>query len=101
MTNYIIAGAGPAGLYTAYRLLSSGSLQEGDNLALLEWNPGRVGGRIHSYYFQDASGQYVEAGGMRFSIEKNFPDTIQNGHVLLQNLIVTLNMVGDVVPFGT
>ena len=99
MTNYIIAGAGPAGLYTAYRLLSSGVMQAGDNLALLEWNPGRVGGRIHSYYFPDASGQYVEAGGMRFSIDNNFPDTIENGHVLLQNLIVKLNMVGDVVPF--
>jgi hypothetical protein len=67
---------------------------------LLEWNPNRVGGRIHTYDFPDASGQYVETGGMRFSVDTNFPNSIQNGHVVLQNLIVDLGLADIVVPFA-
>jgi hypothetical protein len=101
MTSYVIAGAGPAGLYTAYRLLSANVLQTGDTLQLIEWSDAHVGGRIHTYYFEggDANGQYVEAGGMRFSTDPNFPNSIQSGHIVLQNLIVAMNLQGSVVPF--
>ena len=100
MTSYAIAGAGPAGLYTAYRLLSN-VLQAGDTLLLYEWSDAHVGGRIHTYYFEggDANGQYVEAGGMRFSTDPNFPASIQTGHVVLQNLICEMELQGSVVRF--
>lgn len=99
MANYAIVGAGAAGLYTAYRLLSSGTLQPGDTVDLLEWSPTRVGGRINTYTFPDASGQYVEAGGMRFSAVFPFPNPITQGHVFVQNLIVAMGLAGNVVPF--
>jgi len=99
MTSYAIAGAGPAGLYTAYRLLQSGNLQPGDTVALLEWSPTRVGGRINTYTFPSASGQYVETGGMRFSADTNFPGQIENGHIFVQNLIVEMGLASNVVPF--
>lgn len=100
MANYVIAGAGAAGLYTAYRLLKSGKLVAGeDTVDLYEWSPTRVGGRINSYTFPDQSGQYVETGGMRFSKDVKFPTSIQTGHVFVQNLIVEMGLESDVVDF--
>ena len=102
MTSYVIAGAGAAGLYTAYRLLSSNVLAAGDTVQLIEWSNSHVGGRINTYTFEggDANGQYVEAGGMRFSTDPNFQSgSIQSGHVVLQNLIYEMGLESSVVPF--
>jgi Flavin containing amine oxidoreductase len=100
MTSYVIAGGGASGLYTAYRLLSSGKLVRGeDTVELLEWSPTRVGGRINTYVFPDQSGQYVETGGMRFSKDVHFPTSIETGHVFVQNLIVKMGLQAKVVDF--
>jgi hypothetical protein len=107
MTNYVIVGAGAAGLYTAYRLLSSGSLNPGvDTVMLYEWS-NRPGGRIYTYTFPlsvnpSGNGLYCEFGGMRFAIDKpNFPNpaTIVEGHVLVQQTIIALGLQGKVVEF--
>jgi hypothetical protein len=103
MTNYVIVGAGAAGLYTAYRLLSSGSLDQGDTVRLFEWSE-RPGGRIYSYTFPQsisADGLYCEFGGMRFATDSNFPDPtkITEGHVLVQQTILALQLQDKVVPF--
>ena len=76
MANYVIAGGGPAGLYTAYRLLQGGALRPGDTVQVYEWSK-RPGGRILSYTFPDSVGSdglYCEFGGMRFATDPNFPD---------------------------
>ena len=100
MADHIIVGAGPSGLFTAYRLLRSG-MKPGDTVKVFEWSPTAVGGRISTYTFQGpgTSGQYCEVGGMRFATDVNFPQSIQDGHVVLQNLIVELGMAPHVVPF--
>jgi hypothetical protein len=110
MTNYVIVGAGAAGLYTAYRLLSGGTLNQGDTVRLYEWSD-RPGGRIYSYTFpQDAyppgatpNGLYCEFGGMRFATDNdNFPQNppgIVEGHVLVQQIIIALGLQNQVVPF--
>lgn len=110
MTNYVIVGAGPAGLYTAYRLLSSGTLNQGDTVRLFEWS-NRPGGRIYTYTFPASAyppgakpnGLYCEFGGMRFAIDKdNFPQNppgIVEGHVLVQQTIIELGLQNKVVPF--
>jgi hypothetical protein len=108
MTNYVIVGAGAAGLYTAYRLLKSGGngpLQNGDTVQLYEWT-NRPGGRIYTYTFPPAvggsNGLYCEFGGMRFATDsKNFPDPakITEGHVLVQQMIIELGLQNKVVPF--
>ncbi|HEX2093869.1 MAG TPA: FAD-dependent oxidoreductase, partial [Longimicrobiaceae bacterium] len=105
MASYVIVGAGPAGLYTAYRLLTGGTLQQGDTVQLYEWSE-RPGGRIYTYTFPDSiatDGLYVEVGGMRFAIDgTHFPGNmpgVTEGHVLLQNLIYNLGLANKVVPF--
>ena len=52
MTSYVIVGAGASGLYTAYRLLRSKKLQDGDSVQLFEWSD-RPGGRIFTYDFPE------------------------------------------------
>ncbi|MBC8113644.1 MAG: hypothetical protein H7062_04660, partial [Candidatus Saccharimonas sp.] len=37
MTTYSIFGAGPSGLYTAWRLVTSGKAKSGDTVALYDW----------------------------------------------------------------
>jgi hypothetical protein len=111
MANYVIVGAGASGLYTAYRLLTDGKLQEGDTVQLYEWSQ-RPGGRIYTYTFPDyiaTDGLYVEVGGMRFATDKNFqaaaqapdrsPLEITEGHLLVQNLISVLGIADKVVAF--
>ena len=105
MANYVIVGAGASGLYTAYRLLSGGTLQSGDTVQLFEWSD-RVGGRIYTYTFPPeeswaTNGLYVEVGGMRFATDANFPDlaNVKEGHVLVQNVICALDLQDKVVPF--
>ncbi|HEY0313222.1 MAG TPA: FAD-dependent oxidoreductase [Allosphingosinicella sp.] len=106
MTRYVIVGAGAAGLYTAYRLLSSGTLASDDSVQLYEWSE-RPGGRIYTYTFPDGlyppntkpNGLYSEFGGMRFAVDKNFPDSIVQGHVLVQTTIDALGLAHKVVDF--
>jgi hypothetical protein len=108
MTNYVIVGAGAAGLYTAYRLLNGGTLKAGDTVKLFEWSD-RPGGRIYTYTFPPSvyppgiapNGLYCEFGGMRFATDTNFPDParIVEGHVLVQHSIIALNLQDKVVPF--
>jgi hypothetical protein len=100
MANYVIAGAGASGLFTAWRLLTAGTLQPADTVTVYEWSQQHVGGRIHTYTFAaPGTGQFIEAGGMRFATDPNFPSQINSGHVVLQNLLVTLNLASIVVPF--
>ncbi len=105
MTNYVIVGAGAAGLYTAYRLLNSGRLNPGDTVRLYEWSD-RPGGRIYTYTFPSSvgsNGLYCEFGGMRFAVDQNnFPKNpakIVEGHVLVQQTIIALGLKDNVVPF--
>ena len=102
MANYIIVGGGASGLYTAYRLLASGTLRpQVDNVQIFEWSD-RLGGRIYTYTFPDSisnDGLYVEVGGMRFATDSNFPNTIVEGHVLVQNMVVEMGLADKVLPF--
>src|SRR5579863_5402000 len=54
-----IVGAGVAGLYAALHLL-----REGYRVHIFEATD-RIGGRIHTHYFNDEKDQYFEAGAMR------------------------------------
>ena len=48
MASYVIAGAGASGLFTAWRLLTAGTLQPGDTVSLYEWSDQHVEiGRAH------------------------------------------------------
>lgn len=108
MTSYVIVGAGAAGLYTAYRLLQGATLKAGDTVKLFEWSK-RPGGRIYSYTFPQsaypsgmtANGLYCEFGGMRFATDPSFPNPagIKEGHVLVQQMIIALDLQEKVVPF--
>lgn len=99
MAKYVIVGAGASGLFTAWRLLTSNRLQPGDSVNVYEWSNEHVGGRIHTYTFPAGSGQYIEAGGMRFATDVNAQGQIVGGHVLLQNLINDLSLSDLVVDF--
>ena len=99
MADYVIVGAGASGLFTAWRLLTSGKLKKGDSVKLYEWSNDHVGGRIHTYDFPAGNGQYIEAGGMRFATDVDKAGKIVGGHVLLQHLIEDLKLEKLVVPF--
>jgi hypothetical protein len=109
MTTYTIFGAGPGGLYTAYRLVTGGHLGAGDTVNLVEWGnyafeAGDGGtrppaGRICSYPYEGVSGKsYIEVGGMRFV---EWDPTTSTGHQLVSYMVKTLDLQGDVVPFRT
>ena len=104
MANHVIVGAGAAGLYTAYRLLSSGALAQDDTVQLYEWGD-RPGGRIFTYTFPDevgGNGLYCEFGGMRFAVDgANFANgnPISEGHVLVQYMIREMGLSTKVVDF--
>src|SRR5215469_9973636 len=77
MSTYKIFGAGPGGLYTAWRLVTGGALKAGDSIELIEWGnyafPGVTGGtrlpagRICTHHYKgDPDQSYVELGGMRY-----------------------------------
>ena len=103
MTTYVIVGAGASGLYTALRLLRSDVLRKGDTVKVFEWSK-RPGGRIYTYTFPEevgSRGLYAEFGGMRFATDPGFPnpEKIKEGHVLVQNMILSLKLQDRVVPF--
>jgi hypothetical protein len=84
---YVIAGGGPSGLFTAWRLLKSGV--EPGQVKVLEMSPQRTGGRIFTKTVEKGNGQYVEMGGMRFS----------TGHKMVQKVICDLGIADKIVPF--
>jgi Flavin containing amine oxidoreductase len=98
MADYVIVGAGASGLFTAWRLLTSGTLKPEDTVRLYEWADAHVGGRIHTYPFPGGTGQYIEAGGMRFATAVTDGE-ITGGHVLVQNLVRALKLEDLVVDF--
>ena len=101
MAKYVIIGAGPSGLYTAYRLLSSGKVKAGDTVQIFEWSD-RPGGRIYSYTLDKDTGLYAEVGGMRFAADPNFVTNGQmptTGHILVQYMVKDMGLVSTVLPF--
>jgi len=107
MTTYSIFGAGPGGLYTAWRLLTGGTLSDTDSVTLYEWGhydfPGTTGGtrnpagRICSYHYQgDPNNSYIETGGMRY-IEWDGT----NGHKVVTATIDALGLDNISIPFNT
>ena len=112
MATYKIFGAGPGGLYTAWRLASSGRLGAGDSIELVEWGeyrfPGHDGtrapaGRICTYHHKDDPDQsYIELGGMRFiDWALNEKTGRYEGHQLVSRTIDALGLRPFVIPFNT
>ncbi|MEQ6899519.1 FAD-dependent oxidoreductase [Nocardioides sp. YIM 152588] len=106
---YVIFGAGPGGLYTAWRLLQSGHLSAGDTLRLHEWGTydfdgtGATrppAGRICSHHYAgEAGASYIEIGGMRY-IEWD-PQRGPAGHRLVTTAIREVDLEQDVIDFLT
>lgn len=107
MSKYVIFGAGPAGLYSAWRLLTSDKVTKGDVVQLVEWGdyafPGTKGGtrnpagRICSHHYQgDTDQSYIEVGGMRY-IEWDG----KSGHQLVTKTISALGLDPYVIDFNT
>jgi hypothetical protein len=124
---YSIFGAGAAGLYTAWRLLSGQSkkafaskqLKKGDVLELYDWgrydfskrHPGTrsAGARICTWHYNnDNTDSYVELGGMRYSYwnsepTKDFPEPnngLAPGHRVVSAVISMLGLDKYSVPFN-
>jgi len=109
MTTYTIFGAGPGGLYTAWRLATGGKLSSGDAIELIEWGnyafeTGDGGtrlpaGRVCSYHYQEnVENSYIEVGGMRYL---EWDPAKSEGHQLVTYTINALGLGSDVVPFLT
>jgi hypothetical protein len=116
---YSIFGAGAAGLYTAWRLLSgtgsakdkSKQLEKGDTLELYDWGkydfskaePGTrsPGARVCTWYYQDdKNNSYLELGGMRYSDWDGNNDAASQGHRLVTTVIEQLDLKKYSVPFN-
>ncbi|MFZ6657082.1 hypothetical protein [Undibacterium sp. TJN19] len=121
---YSIFGAGAAGLYTAWRLLSGQSkkdhhdtklLVKGDTLELYDWgqydfskdDPGTraAGARVCTWHYQNDPGKsYVELGGMRYSEWNTKASDCNNGkapgHRLVTTVIAQLGLDKYAVPFN-
>ncbi|MBC3919325.1 hypothetical protein H8L32_17680 [Undibacterium sp. CY18W] len=125
MTNktYSIFGAGAAGLYTAWRLLSGQTrehehhklLLKGDKLELFDWGKydfskedhgsRAPGARVCTWHYQDDPGKsYVELGGMRYSEWNSKAKDANNGkapgHRLVTTVIAKLGLDQYSVPFN-
>lgn len=120
MTTYTIFGAGPGGLYTAWRLLSSDRLEANDTLKMIEWGDYSFGahkgtrrpaGRIASYNYdpENLKSSYLEVGGMRYlpwgptdkSTKYSPISGGPDGHKLVTLTIKALAMTDEVIPFKT
>lgn len=121
---YSIFGAGAAGLYTAWRLLSgkvtdpkfkAKQLVAGDKLELYDWGKydfmagyrgtRAAGARICTWHFKnDKRNSYVELGGMRYSYwdwkAPNANDGLASGHRLVTTVIAKLGLDKFSVPFN-
>jgi hypothetical protein len=121
---YSIFGAGAAGLYTAWRLLSgkprdskakAKQLGKGDVLELYDWgkydfskaHPGtrEPGARVCTWHYQnDKTKSYVELGGMRYSKwdsgAKGANDGVASGHRVVTTVIAQLGLDKYSVPFN-
>ena len=118
---YSVFGAGAAGLYTAWRLLSGKAKNEkgkarqlvkGDTLELFDWgkydfskkNPGtrEPGARICTWHYQnDKTKSYVELGGMRYSDWNGDNSGEAAGHRVVTTVIDQLGLKEYSVPFNT
>ncbi len=110
--SYTIFGCGPAGLYTAWRLLEEGKIKDGDTLSMYEWGKYRLdgedsgsrqpAGRICTYHYQDnPNNSFVEIGGMRY-IHWNGDDAEDAaGHRLVTRVIEDLRLASTAIPFNT
>jgi hypothetical protein len=121
---YSIFGAGAAGLYTAWRLLSGTTrsekgktkqLGQGDTLELYDWgkydfskaDPGTraAGARVCTWHYQnDKNKSYVELGGMRYSQwdskAKDANGGKAPGHRVVTTVISQLGLDQYSVPFN-
>lgn len=115
---YSIFGAGAAGLYTAWRLLSGETKSEkgktkqlaaGDVLELYDWGnydflgttdkTRPAGARVCTWHYnEDKTKSYLELGGMRYSAWDGTPDG--QGHRLVTTVIKNLNLDQFSVPFN-
>lgn len=105
---YSIFGAGAAGLYTAWRLVSGEAktggkdkmLGKGDILELYDWgkydfskkDPGtrEPGARICTWHYKNDKNQsYLELGGMRYA---EWDEKLQSGHLLVTTVIKQLGL---------
>lgn len=113
---YSIFGAGGAGLYTAWRLLSGTTaekdkdkqLVEGDILELYDWGKydflgeaegtRPAGARVCTWHYNDnKSNSYLELGGMRYSEWNGEKDG--QGHRLVTKVIEELQLKQFSIPF--
>ncbi|MEO1040603.1 MAG: hypothetical protein AAFX09_13795 [Pseudomonadota bacterium] len=110
--DYAIFGAGPAGLYAAWKLTTGGTLGAGDTITLFEWGAyqfeGETGdrlpaGRICTHHYQNDPGQtYIEVGGMRYIEYGQNPSTGNwEGHALVTHAISQLAMDDETTEFNT
>lgn len=110
MSKYSIFGAGPSGLYTAWRLVKSGKLTSTDSLHIYDWGQydfndikrGRraPAGRICTYHYQnDPESSYIEVGGMRF--KKWDGGENSDGQRIITRVIDDLKLSDDIIDFKT
>ena len=122
---YSIFGAGAAGLYTAWRLLSGATQTEagrkkqlvrGDVLELFDWGDydftgenthevREAGGRVCTWHYEnDPTNSYLEVGGMRYSRwdadAEDADGGAAPGHRLVTTVISRLGLDPFVVPFN-
>lgn len=109
MAKYTIFGGGPGGLYTAWRLITGGTLHAEDTVEIYEWGnydyeangqgDRTPAGRICSYHYQQQPEQsYIEVGGMRF-IE--WDQQSATGHQLVSLTIDKVGLSDKIVEFNT
>lgn len=107
---YTIFGGGPSGLYSAWRLLESGTITQNDSLEIIEWGDydylgdGSSGtrqpaGRICSHHYNnDIQQSYIEIGGMRYI---DWDPVKKEGHQLVTTTINLLGLDGERTLFQT
>jgi hypothetical protein len=114
---YSIFGAGAAGLYTAWRLLSGETdsvegkekqLQPNDVLELYDWGKydfdahhtgtRAAGARICTWHYNNEKEQsYLELGGMRYA---QWDEVNKSGHLLVSTVIEALHLSRYAIPFN-
>lgn len=115
MTQHTIFGAGPSGLYAAWRLVTGTTIDgdplvaQGDTIELIEWGAYAFedddggtrlpAGRICTHHYEgDVSHSYIEVGGMRYL---QWDSDKRAGHQLVTKTISELGLDDDVVDFYT